>query len=194
MTEYPDRPPKPAPVTASGKTTERPVQNIGHKNIEPYKFKPGQSGNPGGRPKSTSAMKERAASMTDDALDVLAGLLEIDRLLVSTALDMARDQTIPAETRIAALTAAKQVKADNAREVLDRGHGKSQTNVAVTTNSPFDNLTEDETEEYVQNAALELLELKKQRMEMENGQRARKTGSDASRKGKGSGPAGGSRT
>jgi len=197
--DYPDRPPRPAPVAASSETIKPTIDSTPKKSpadhLRPHWWKPGQSGNPGGRPKSTSAMKERAASMTDDALDVLAGLLELDRLMVGAALDMARDPNVSAQDKIAALQAAKAaVKADNAREVLDRGHGKSQTNVAVHAANPFENLTEDETEAYVQTAALELLELKKQRLEIENGQRARKAGANPARKGKGGGVAGGSRT
>lgn len=44
------------------KSTDKQRQNKGWENIEPYKFKPGESGNPNGRPKKadclTSLLKE----------------------------------------------------------------------------------------------------------------------------------------
>ena len=66
----------------------------GNPNIAQYGFKPGQSGNPGGRPKGIAA---KAREHTDKALDVLVeGMADTDP-----------------RVRVAA-----------AKEVLDRGWGK----------------------------------------------------------------------
>lgn len=67
-------------------------------------FKPGQSGNPGGRPKGIAA---KAREHGDKALDVLAAALDDD----------------DPKTRIAA-----------AKEILDRGYGKPLTMTADVTN------------------------------------------------------------
>lgn len=71
-------------------------------NLKP--FQPGQSGNPGGRPKGIAA---KAREHGDKALDVLVNALDDD----------------DAKTRIVA-----------AREILDRGYGKPVTMTADVTN------------------------------------------------------------
>lgn len=70
----------------------------------PWRFQPGQSGNPGGRPKGIAA---KAREHTNRAVEVLVAALD--------------DQD--GRTRIAA-----------AKELLDRGHGKAIAMTADVTN------------------------------------------------------------
>lgn len=77
----------------------------------PGTFKPGQSGNPHGRPKELAHVKELARSYTAEAIKTLAGIM-----------------TNPDEP------AAARVKASES--LLDRAWGKAETtaNVSVTKN------------------------------------------------------------
>ena len=63
------------------------------------RFKPRQSGNPGGRPKQLATLRELARQHTDEAIEGLIGI--------------ARDLKQPASARVAAF-----------REILDRGWGR----------------------------------------------------------------------
>ena len=60
-------------------TPEEQKRNKGWDNLLPHQFKPGQSGNPGGRPKGSISLKEYAkkylAEMTDEEKEeFMAGL------------------------------------------------------------------------------------------------------------------------
>lgn len=70
---------------------------------KPWQFKPGQSGNPGGRPKGIAAI---ARQHTDKAVDVLVAAMDEDDPRV----------------RVAA-----------AKEILDRGYGKAPVFTADLT-------------------------------------------------------------
>ena len=84
------------------------------------RFKGGQSGNPGGRPKIFSEVKQAAHEHTDAAIETLVGVMNNEEA-----------------------TPAARVAAANA--ILDRGWGKpeSHTNVAHH-NKPLRELTDDE--------------------------------------------------
>ena len=84
------------------------------------RFKRGQSGNPGGRPKIFSEVKQAAREHTDAAIETLVGVMNNEEA-----------------------TPAARVAAANA--ILDRGWGKpeSHTNVAHH-NKPLRELTDDE--------------------------------------------------
>lgn len=62
-------------------------------------FQPGQSGNPGGRPKAAHRVRDLARERTEDAIDVLVSIM--------------RDEGAPAPARVSAASA-----------ILDRGYGK----------------------------------------------------------------------
>ena len=71
------------------------------------RFKPGQSGNPGGRPKQLKAVEEAARSHTVMAIGVLA--------------EIARSKKAPAAARVAA-----------AEALLDRGWGRPKQAIEAT--------------------------------------------------------------
>jgi hypothetical protein len=97
-------------------------------------FKPGESGNPGGRPKKPQTIeakriiadvKAAARALTQDAIDTLAAVM--------------KDPKAPPAARISAAVA-----------LLDRGHGRPTQAVDVSGEVAFDfsRLSDDELDEY----------------------------------------------
>lgn len=80
-------------------------------------FRPGQSGNPGGRPKGIGAM---AREHTDRALEVLVEALE---------------------------DASVRIRIQAAKEILDRGWGKPVSMLPEAEAGPYDHMTDDELAE-----------------------------------------------
>lgn len=78
-------------------------------------FVPGQSGNPGGRPKGLAVLVREATADGQNPIDFLVKVLE------------GRIKGVKVEHRIAA-----------ARELLDRGHGKATQQVEAKVESPPD--------------------------------------------------------
>lgn len=83
------------------------------------RFKPGQSGNPGGLPKGFSDVRQAARACTVEAIETLAGIM--------------RD---PASSAAARVTAANAL--------LDRGWGKPTTDMTVQTKRDPDDYTDAE--------------------------------------------------
>jgi hypothetical protein len=93
-------------------------------------FRPGVSGNPGGRPRRPDAIAARqifvtvraaARALTQEAIDTLAAVM--------------RDGRAPPTARISAAVA-----------ILDRGHGRPSQAVDISVGWDLDRLTEDELE------------------------------------------------
>ena len=87
---------------------------------EQTQFRPGQTGNPGGRPKGVAAL---ARQHGEAAIDFLAKLL--------------MDENAPTRARIQA-----------ARELLDRGYGKPVAMTADVTDT-FDDVSDEELREMI---------------------------------------------
>ena len=75
--------------TVQSKTARRPVANSGIANIIPHQFKPGQSGNPNGRPKKIQAAANIAEDATERAMRKLALLIDSDDAKVALAASQA---------------------------------------------------------------------------------------------------------
>lgn len=157
-------PPIPAPrVTVPAMTqssVDEPTGNTGQPIRDekgrlqpghPYAWKPGQSGNPAGRPRSSTEMKQMAASYTDLALSVKAMTLEIQRLRLEKALDVIRNAKIHTLDEVILATSVidspQAMAAVNA--MLDRGHGKPQQKVELDVNNAFDRMSDEELEQWV---------------------------------------------
>lgn len=83
-------------------------------------FKPGQSGNPGGRPKVAGEVVALARQHTQEAIDTLVSLM--------------RNRKAPAQTRAYACTA-----------IIDRGYGKPSQSMDINTKrETMDQLTDAE--------------------------------------------------
>lgn len=83
------------------------------------KFKPGQSGNPGGRPKVVGEVQELAREHTSDAMRTLVRVMN--------------DEKAPPAAQTAAACA-----------LLDRGYGRPAQFVGIETNKKFDERTDEE--------------------------------------------------
>ena len=92
-------------------------------------FQPGQTGNPGGRPRIANNVREIARQHTDDAI----------RALVEVVQDKAHPQRVAA-----------------ANALLDRGYGKPIQQVEVGKPGAFAELSEEELDLIIVNAAKEL--------------------------------------
>lgn len=96
---------------------------------EEYRFKPGQSGNPGGRPKEKP--------VTD----------ELRRLMDREVPNDREGRTYAEVLAQAILHAALKGKVDAARELLDRIEGRVPHSVAAVVETPRENLTREQVEE-----------------------------------------------
>ena len=75
--------------------------------LEPFRWKPGQSGNPNGRPRVIGELRDLARAYTMEALETLASVM--------------RDAEAPPAARVAAVA-----------HILDRGYGKPTQHVSAT--------------------------------------------------------------
>jgi Family of unknown function (DUF5681) len=83
------------------------------------RFKSGQSGNPGGRPKAIIEVAAAARERTTEAIETLAAIM--------------RDTNAPPSARVSAATA-----------LLDRGWGKASQTIDLRHNGDLRTLTDDE--------------------------------------------------
>lgn len=91
-------------------------------------FQPGVSGNPRGRPKVNSKIREAARKHDEQAIQVLAEALSATKSIVVGKGEGAYVQeVIDHPTRIYA-----------ANSILDRGHGKPTTDVVITNEEKAD--------------------------------------------------------
>jgi hypothetical protein len=115
---------------------------------KPFMWKPGQSGNPNGRPRSTTEMKQQAAQSTDMALALKRQVTALQLKLSEMHAERANDPSLTPEQRIEALTAAMRcidnVGLGAAQSLLDRGHGKPQQKVELDTRGVLDEMSEDD--------------------------------------------------
>jgi hypothetical protein len=127
--------------------------------LRPYHWKPGQSGNPKGRPKSSTEMKQRAASLTDVAMDILEmqAMLAMRRLQwASDVLSAAKEH--PQDVVEAALKLAGDKDLTGAAQaILDRGHGKATQKVENSNADMFDEMTREEFEDFLVTAGKKVI-------------------------------------
>lgn len=108
---------------------ETPAANKSGTALEAYRWKPGQSGNPSGRPKVIGELRDLARAYTIEGLETLAEVM--------------RDKAAPPAARVAAVA-----------HILDRGYGKPQQNISATVRA-VRQMTDDELLAYISGAAYE---------------------------------------
>jgi len=94
------------------------------RKLPPHTFQPGQSGNPNGRPKNVGDVRRIARTYSEDALKTLAEIMQ--------------DKDIAPPARVAA-----------AQCLLDRGYGKPTQQVELSVSSAFDELSDEDLDEYI---------------------------------------------
>lgn len=140
-----------APTTETG--TKPPGKWKLPEAAKPFMWKPGQSGNPSGRPRSTTEMKQQAAAYTDSAMKLKGMVTELQLKQAEIYAEMAADPKLSVEERLEALSKAiKSIDAVGlgaAQSLLDRGHGKPQQNVAVDHRTVIDEMDDDEVAVFI---------------------------------------------
>lgn len=122
-------------------------------------FKPGQSGNPKGVPKSTLAMKKTFATHTELAEKIIVRRAELEAHAIDLAIDVANNVAGAKERLDTVMGALRAIPLETAREILDRAHGRAQQNVAVNSGDVLEGMTREELEEFILNATPEVLAL-----------------------------------
>lgn len=118
--------------------------------LKPHQWKPGQSGNPSGRPRSTTEMKQRAAISTDIALGVFELTTQLAYARLQWAVDVLADPHSPPDNvALALLVATSKPGHDAAQHLLDRGHGRPQQKLEIDTATELDGLSEDELDDVI---------------------------------------------
>lgn len=113
------------------------------------KWKPGQSGNPAGPPKSTMAMRKDFTTLTDSVFRIAALRVAIQEAAMLRAYETIADPASTPEDVKDAFNIMQAIGLDTMREILDRGHGKAQQHVAVTGGDVTDGMTTDELEAFI---------------------------------------------
>lgn len=117
------------------------------------RWKPGESGNPNGRPRSTTEMKQQAASHTDTALKLKSMVTELQLKQAIIYAEMSEDPRLSVEERLEALNKAirsiDSVGLGAAQSLLDRGHGKPQQKVEIDSRTALDEMDDDEVAVFI---------------------------------------------
>ncbi len=146
----------PPPVAGSKKSTKEKIGKKGGNpdpqiaQLIPHQWKPGQSGNPAGRPKSTTEMKQKAASMTDLAMNILEMQATLAQRRLQWAVDVlgaAKDHPPDIVETALKLAGDKDLTAA-AQAILDRGHGKA-TQKVETDRDPFEDMSREEFDDFL---------------------------------------------
>jgi len=114
-----------------------------------YQWKPGQSGNPAGRPKSTTEMKQNFMAHTDLAQQVIFAAAEITLIRLNKALEVMRNPDATMEDIELAAGVLEKAGLDAAQGILDRGHGKPQQPIAINERDVFDEMDDAELDDYL---------------------------------------------
>lgn len=131
--------------------TENTGKTVVHPNTlkatEPYRWKPGQSGNPYGRPRSSTDMKKKFTELTDLATEIIAMKAQLQHMRLAKALEIVADPKASIEDFELACSIIEATSMDAVTAILERGHGKALQKVEVDDKRDFDDLTPEEFDE-----------------------------------------------
>lgn len=117
------------------------------------RWKPGQSGNPAGRPRSSTELKQMAANQTDLAFEVHRLAAELTRMRLQAAVDMLSDPERRRQLTPDDLDSIGRVidpaGLAAAAHIIDRGHGKPTQKVEAVRGGPFDDLDQAELAKWI---------------------------------------------
>ncbi len=117
--------------------------------LEPTKWKPGQSGNPAGRPRSSTEMKQQFAEMTDLAREIVAMKAQLQHMRLQKALDVLSDPHTTIEDFELAVAVIEGTDMDAVNLILERGHGKALQKVEVDDKRDFEDFTTEEFDDFL---------------------------------------------
>lgn len=155
------RPPKPenagkpakSRAASPGKTSVKRDERGRWLEVPPTAWKPGQSGNPAGRPRSTTEMKQKAAAYTDTAIEVFQLAAELTRLRMRAAVDMLSDPSRRGMLTPTELDSLGRVidpaGLAAASHLLDRGHGKPKPPEPDKRHNAFEGMDDDQLAEWI---------------------------------------------
>lgn len=140
-------------VPADGNKDKIPSGHHPNSQANLVKWPKGVSGNPAGRPRSTTEMKQQAASHTDTALKLKSMVTELQLKQAIIYAEMAEDPRLSVEERLEALNKAiksiDSVGLGAAQSLLDRGHGKPQQKVEIDSRTALDEMDDDEVAVFI---------------------------------------------
>lgn len=145
------RKPKQSVDEAAEPSTAITGKRKGMANLKPWPK--GVSGNPAGRPRSTTEMKQQAASHTDTALKLKSMVTELQLKQAIIYAEMSEDPRLTVDERLEALNKAiksiDSVGLGAAQSLLDRGHGKPQQKVEIDSRTALDEMDDDEVAVFI---------------------------------------------
>jgi len=116
-------------------------------HLKPWLWKPGQSGNPYGRPRSSTDMKKKFTELTDLATEIIAMKAQLQHMRLAKALEIVADPKASIEDFELACSIIEATSMDAVTAILERGHGKALQKVEVDDKRDFDDLTPEEFDE-----------------------------------------------
>lgn len=152
IADAPAPPKRSAPVNAESSVTPTHRGDGSFAPGNPWSWKPGTSGNPGGRPVGTTEMKQQAQAATESAMTALVLAAEMEKLLLQWAVDVMANpkaHTIEEIKEARAIGTGTKQGQVAIKEILDRGHGKPQQNIALSDKDVLEEMSREELENYI---------------------------------------------
>jgi len=141
----------PSEETAPPLRTNKGAHPNSLKAAEPYRWKPGQSGNPKGRPIGSTELTQKAQSVAEMAFNVLEMTARFQYRRLQKALDVAEDpgSTLDDVEKAAKVVEKAKMGLEACKAILERAHGKVPQKVELDTHQFLDTMSDARLEQYM---------------------------------------------